>query len=83
MENLRSNLSKQHYEAFRESIGEPFKAKLIGWLKAFENPALTVQQEITRIKQYPFIPHGFIIHGLVYNLTDGHVEVVVNGYEPT
>jgi len=33
------------------------------------------------VKGSPFVPETLIVHGLVYDLSSGGIEVVVNGYE--
>ncbi|WP_018233900.1 carbonic anhydrase [Thioalkalivibrio thiocyanodenitrificans] len=51
------------------------------WLKAFEDPRDAVRQEVADIRALPFMPRDVVVHGLVYELSSGRVEVVVNGYE--
>ena len=40
-----------------------------------------VRKEVQAIKDHPFTPGSLIVHGLVYDLPSGAIEVVVNGYE--
>jgi len=40
-----------------------------------------VVQEVNAIKKLDFVPDSLIVHGLVYDLLSGKVEVIVNGYE--
>ena len=79
--NLRARLSPEAFQAFQAEVGEPFTDKLRVYLKAFENPYDAVQAEVERIHQMAFIPDDLIVHGLVYDLSSGKVDVVVNGSE--
>jgi carbonic anhydrase len=54
---------------------------LLGWLRAFQDPREAVKTEVTRVKGFPFVPRSIAVHGLVYDLATGQVEVVVNGYD--
>jgi carbonic anhydrase len=74
-------LEKPQIQTFKHSIGEPFRERLIDWLKVFEEPHNALGGEIASIKSLPFIPDGIIFHGLLYDLASGNVEVVVNGYD--
>jgi len=78
---MHANLSETQFNEFKRTIGEPFKEKLIDWLKAFEDPREAVKKEILALKSQPFIPHSLIIHGFVYDLSTGNIDVVVNGYD--
>jgi carbonic anhydrase len=82
MENMEKRLDPDRLQAFRETIGEPFRENLRTWLKAFEDPRDAVQQEVAAIRALPFMPPDVAIHGLVYEVSSGNVEVVVNGYQP-
>ena len=79
--NLQNSLSSAQFQEFKNTIGEPFVENLRVWLKAFEDPREAVKHEIAIIRSYPFIPQQLIIHGLLYELASGNVEVVVNGYD--
>ncbi|MDX1523338.1 MAG: carbonic anhydrase [Anaerolineae bacterium] len=81
IENLKSRLSPAQFQAFQATVGEPFRERLIEWLKVFEDPRAAVKKEITALRSQPYVPDDVIFHGLVYELTTGAVEVVVNGYE--
>ena len=82
VENMRARLSPAAFETFKAEIGEPFTDHLRAYLKAFEDPYVAVRKEIESIRQLPFVPDDVILHGLVYELSSGSVEVVVNGYSP-
>lgn len=81
IENMQKRLSPDAYATFKAEIGEPFREHLRAYLKAFADPYEAVQREIATIRELPFIPADMILHGLVYELSSGNVEVVVNGYE--
>lgn len=81
MENMEKRLDPDRLRAFRDTVGEPFRENLRTWLKAFEDPRDAVQQEVADIRALPFMPRDVAVHGLVYELSSGRVEVVVNGYE--
>jgi carbonic anhydrase len=81
IENMQENLSSAHWEKFKKSIGEPLAENLRAWLHAFKDPKEAVVQEVKAIKKLDFVPDSLIIHGLVYDLSSGKVEVIVNGYE--
>ena len=81
VDNLQKNLPPSQFQEFGKTIGEPFRENLRAWLKAFEDPREAVEQEINALKSLPFIPKQVIIHGLLYELASGNVEVVLNGYE--
>lgn len=80
IENLRASLDKEAYRSFVAQIGEPFPESLIAYLKAFDDPHRAVRREIETVRQKPFVPNDVMLHGLVYDLATGRLEVVVNGY---
>jgi carbonic anhydrase len=80
---MQQRLSSQAFEAFRQEIGEPFGERLRDHLKAFEDPRLAVQQEVESIYSLPFAPADLVVHGLVYDLGSGSIEVIINGYDAT
>ena len=80
IENMQTNLSPDQWQAFTQLLGEPLRDKLREWLRAFQDPREAVRQEVATIKGYAFVPANFIVHGLLYDLASGEVEVIVNGY---
>ncbi len=80
MNNMQSQLSEQSFYAFKAEIGEPFEANLRRYLKTFDNPHDAVVAEIDRIRDLNFIPDDLILHGVVYELSSGNINIVVNGY---
>jgi len=81
IENMEANLGPKKVKDIKNIIGEPFRKNLLEWLHAFQNPREAVKKEVVDIKNSPFVPDTMNIHGLVYDLSSGGIEVVVNGYE--
>lgn len=81
IENMEKRLSPSQFQACKSTIGEPFRERLRDWLKAFAEPRAAIRKEIAAIKSLPFVPDDVIVHGLLYDLASGRVEVVVNGYD--
>lgn len=81
IENMEANLGAIKLEDVKNIIGEPFRENLLEWLHAFQDPREAVKKEVETVKESPFVPETLIIHGLVYDLPSGSIEVVVNGYE--
>jgi carbonic anhydrase len=81
IDNMHTNLSDTQFQAFAQMIGEPFQENLLDWLKAFNDPRDAVKQEVSALKRQPFLPQSLVIHGLVYDLSTGAIEVVINGYD--
>lgn len=79
--NMESRLPDVSLDMFKAEVGEPFADNLRDYLQAFQNPYDAVKTEIERIHTLPFIPDDLVLHGLVYDLTSGNVDVVVNGYD--
>jgi len=80
MENMQSNLSPEKWEAFKKLVGEPVREGLRAWLHAFQDPRQAVRKEVAAIKEHPFVPESLVVHGLVYEISSGAIEVVVDGY---
>lgn len=80
IENMQSQLPEQSFDAFEAEIGDPIADNLRTYLKTFDNPYDAVVAEIDRIRDLPFIPDDLILHGVVYELSSGNVDIVVNGY---
>lgn len=81
IENLRKRLSPPKLEQFYAEVGEPFRENLMRWLKVFEDPREAVREEIAAMRKLSYVPDDVVIHGLLYDLGSGAVEVIVNGYE--
>lgn len=53
---------------------------LAQWLGAFACPAENVTEVVDKIRANPLIPADVPIHGLIFCPNDGHLEVMVDGY---
>jgi carbonic anhydrase len=80
VENMYNDLEPERLKKFRDSIGEPFKERLLDWLKAFEDPQKAVEREVEDLRNSSIISKDLVIHGLVFDVFTGKVSVVVNGY---
>ncbi len=78
---MQQTIDQTKLQLFKSTMGEPYPERLRVWLKAFADPYQAVRQEVESIKRLPFIPQQLIVHGLVYELESGKVDVVVNGYD--
>ena len=81
IKNMQSNLSPEKWEGFKKFVGDPLRDRLREWLHAFEDPRKAVRKEVEAIKDHSFAPESLVVHGLVYDLSSGAIEVVINGYE--
>ena len=81
IENMEKALGPAEMAEFKKTIGEPFREGLLEWLRAFQDLREAVKTEVARVKRFPFVPGSVSVHGLVYDLVTGQVEVVVNGYD--
>ncbi|MDH3474338.1 MAG: hypothetical protein OEM59_11650 [Rhodospirillales bacterium] len=48
--------------------------------EGLSRPREAVEREIAVLRAQPFVPKDLVLHGLVYELSSGAVEVVVDGY---
>jgi carbonic anhydrase len=55
------------------------RENLIEWLHAFQAPHQAVQEEVAAIIRSPFTPQSLAVHGMVYDLASGRLDIVVNG----
>ncbi len=81
IQNMAATLTTPQWEAVQALIGEPLRENMIAWLRAFRDPHQAVEDEVAAIASSPFVPASFVVHGLVYALNTGRLEVVINGYE--
>lgn len=81
IENMQETLPATKWEAVKTLIGEPLRENLIEWLHAFQAPHQAVKKEVAAITGSPFVPESLVVHGLVYDLATGKMDVVVNGYD--
>lgn len=80
LENMFNQLEPERLRRFRSFIGEPFRERLLDWLKAFEEPQEAVKREIQDLRNSFIVPKDLVMHGLVYDIFSGKITVVVNGY---
>ena len=80
-DSLEGSMDMEEYRHFRAKVGEPWPASLVDYLKAFDDPKEAVKREVASIRAKTIVPRNVILHGLVYTLDTGQLEVVVNGYE--
>ncbi|MEM7564392.1 MAG: carbonic anhydrase [Pseudomonadota bacterium] len=78
--NMKTSLSPQQQKSAADIIRQSKPDNLSQWLKTFEDPYVAVAKEVSSIRQSPFTPGNIIVHGLVYDLATGAVEIVVDGY---
>lgn len=81
IDSLETRLDADSRRRVHEEIGEPFKDRLIDYLKAFPDPSEAVKAEVSRIKDSPFVPADVLVHGFVYDLATGEIDVVIDGSE--
>jgi carbonic anhydrase len=80
IDHMQQTLRPEQWQRLHASVGEPFRANLMQMLKVFEDPRAALQAEIQWLRQQPFVPDEVKLHGLLYTLDTGQVDVVVNGY---
>jgi carbonic anhydrase len=64
----------------RQAI-ETLVPDLAQWLGSFACPAENVTEVVGKIRNNPLIPPDVPIHGLIFCPNDGHLEVMVDGYQ--
>lgn len=77
---MHERLPTEALHGYKERLGEPFRERLREHLKAFKDPFEAVEKEVAAIKALPYTPDDLVVHGLIYTLATGVVEVVVDGY---
>ena len=81
LKNMETSLGPEKMAALKNRIGEPFRDNLLAWLYAFEDPKEAVKNEVERIKNASFTPGSLIVHGLVYDLASGKMDIIINDYQ--
>lgn len=76
MENMQNTLSPSKFKELKDSIGEPFSQRLLEWLGAFQDPRAAVRKQVQAIKDHPLAPPDLIVHGLLYDLSSGTIELI-------
>jgi len=64
----------------RQAI-ETLVPDLAQWLGSFACPAENVTDVVGKIRSNPLIPPDVPVHGLIFCPNDGHLEVMVDGYQ--
>jgi carbonic anhydrase len=54
---------------------------LSNWVDTFHHPIENVADVVKTIRENPLIPKDVPVHGLIFDPDDGHLELIVNGYE--
>jgi carbonic anhydrase len=54
---------------------------MINWVDTFHHPIENVADVVKQIRENPFIPKDVPVHGLIFDPVDGHLDIIVNGYE--
>ncbi|NVM56024.1 MAG: carbonic anhydrase [Candidatus Helarchaeota archaeon] len=64
------------------SLGSILLNSFTEWLGSFSDEETNVRNQVIRLRSSSAIPSNVPIHGLLFNIIDGTLKVVVNGYEP-
>lgn len=64
-----------------ESILKDMEPDFLEWLGAIKDPVSNVEKVAEMIRNSPLIPKDVPIHGMIFDPVDGHLELLVNGYE--
>jgi carbonic anhydrase len=80
--SLEATMSGGEFQSLRAHVGVPWPQKLAEYLKAFDDPREAVRREVAAIRTKPIVPSDVTVHGLIYTLETGKLEVIVNGYAP-
>lgn len=78
-QNMAARLDPVNFERFKAAVGFPFEENLRGYLKSFADPREALIQEIESIRNLPFVPQDVIVHGLLYELETGRIDVIGDG----
>ena len=79
--NMATGLNPVQQAAAKKIVDQSTDADLRSWLNTFEDPRVAVKKEVAAIKASPFVPEDLVVHGLVYHLADGSVDLIVDGYQ--
>lgn len=80
VERMEARLTADAMRRFRSEVGEPFRERLVRRLRGFDDVRAAVEREVAAIRAFPYVPSDLIVHGLVYTVATGRVDVVVDGY---
>ncbi len=76
---IRSNMEQRLSAEQRKRLNRFSDNELAEWLQTFADPYEAVKAEVENIKAFPFMPADVTVHGLVYDVETGAVEVAVAG----
>lgn len=79
-ESLTKRLDPEALAQLKARVGEPWPASLAEYLRAFDDPREAIEREVASLRRNAIVPRDVIIHGLLYTLATGALEMVVNGY---
>jgi len=51
------------------------------WVDTFHHPIENVENVVRQLRENPFIPKDVPVHGLIFGPEDGHLDLLVNGYD--
>ncbi|WP_176719874.1 beta-class carbonic anhydrase [Desulfuribacillus alkaliarsenatis] len=57
---------------------ESIRTDLTNWVESFHNPTDNIRKAVSLIKNNPFIPNEILVHGLLFSLEKGTVEVIIH-----
>lgn len=78
IDSMRKRISPAKFQEFQDSIGRPFRENLLEWFGAFQDPRAAVKKQVQAIKNHPIAPADLIVHGLLYNVSSGKVELITS-----
>lgn len=80
-----SKISPSNLRGIAQGLGGLFNIEsmltALESVKGFTDEKTNVQDQVAKLRSSPIIPSNIPIHGLLFNIIDGDVKVVVNGYK--
>lgn len=64
-----------------ESVLKDMEPDFLEWLGAIKDPVSNVEKVVEMIRTSPLIPKDVPIHGMIFDPNDGHLDLLVDGYE--
>ncbi len=68
-------------QGFFSSFDVPSFITALESIGGFSDEGTNVQDQVAKLRSSPLIPSKIPIHGLLFDIKDGNVQVVVDGYE--
>lgn len=78
--DVQSLVKKMAERGICEDMLHEMQPDFLDWLEAFSDPVSNIKNVVETIRNSPLIPKDVPIHGLLFCPTDGHLEVVTDGY---